>query len=282
MVQEKKSVLITGASSGIGQSCAKLLGQKGFRVYAGIRGTETEAKPSPMGADFIPVCLDVTQPDQVMATFERVSEEVGDLGLFGLINNAGIAVGGPLELIPMDRFDTQMNVNVLGPVRLIQTFLPLLRKAQGRIINISSFAGQLGLPYLSPYCASKFALEAVSDALRVELKPWNIQVSIVEPGCIATPIWEKSVEKANELTKDLSPEQVKLYAPVLDKIFEEALNSGQSGAPPEAVANIILEALTASQAKSRYVVGMDAQLRIMLSKLPDELRDWILLKKIQL
>src|SRR5262245_5535409 len=181
-------IVITGASSGIGR--AMRLDQLGFHVFAGVRNpADGDALKSKSSERLSPVLLDVTSEDSIA----RAARSIGDAPIAGLVNNAGIAVGGPLEMVPIPLWRKQFEVNVIGQVAVTQAFLPLLRVGRGRIVNIGSIAGRSALPFTSPYCSSKFALEGLSDSLRMELRQWGISVSIVEPGSIRTPIWEKSL-----------------------------------------------------------------------------------------
>lgn len=184
-----RAVVITGASTGIGKGCALALDKLGARVFAGVRkeadGAALQAEASER---LTPVMLDVTDGDQIQAAVRLVQEGMGDAGVAGLINNAGIGVGGPLEFIDLDDLRWQMEVNVIGPMAMIRAFMPLIRQGKGRIVNISSIAGRSATPFMGPYSASKHALEALSDPLRVELRLWNIHVSLIEPGAVQTPI----------------------------------------------------------------------------------------------
>lgn len=206
-----QAVVITGAATGIGAACANRLAHTGFHVFAGVRKTEDGAAlQQAIGDQVTPLLLDVTNGEQIAAAQAAVTTMVGERGLAGLVNNAGIAVGGPLEFMPLDEFHRQMEVNVYGALAVTQAFLPLLRQAKGRIINMSSIAGLAASPFLGPYAASKFALEALSDALRLELHPWEIEVVLIEPGNIATPIWQKGLAFADQLEAKL-PAQAQAY-----------------------------------------------------------------------
>ena len=189
----KGAVVITGASTGIGRVCAFHMDKLGFRVFAGIRN-ESDGRSLIEGSAgrITPLLIEVTDSVSALAAADRVAGAVGSAGLSGLVNNAGIVVAGPLEFLPLSELRKQFEVNVLGQIAVTQAFLPLLRQARGRIVNMSSIAGRVAFPYIGPYSASKYALEAISDALRIELLPWGISVSVIEPGDVATPIWKKS------------------------------------------------------------------------------------------
>jgi NAD(P)-dependent dehydrogenase (short-subunit alcohol dehydrogenase family) len=208
-----KTVVITGASTGIGAACAWHLDRLGFTVLAGVRRMEDgEALKAQASTRLQPIILDVTDTKSIEEARQVVAELVGARGVAGLVNNAGIAVAGPLETVPIADLRRQFEVNVIGQVAVTQAFLPLLRRGRGRIVNMGSIAGRAAMPVMGPYSASKFALEALTDALRLEVQQWGIQVSIVEPGAIATPIWTKSGTKAEELETTTSEELKTLYA----------------------------------------------------------------------
>ena len=196
-----RTVLVTGASSGIGEACAERLVRGGWRVVAGVR------TPGAAPAGTEEVLLDVTDPDQIAAAADRVGADAD-----GLVNNAGMAVAAPLELLPLDELRRQLEVNVVGQIAVTQALLPALRNARGRVVLIGSIGGRSALPFLGAYAASKFALEAVSDALRLELRPFGIEVSIVEPGTIATAIWARGGETANQIAAGWNDDQRALYA----------------------------------------------------------------------
>jgi NAD(P)-dependent dehydrogenase (short-subunit alcohol dehydrogenase family) len=206
-----------------------------------------------------------------------VQRVVGEGGLGGLVNNAGIVIGSPLEVIPIPQLRKQLEVNVIGQIAVTQAFLPLLRRARGRIVNMGSIAGRGTIPLLGPYSASKFALEALTDALRMELQPWGIQVSIIEPGAIATPIWEKSAKEAEDLEASVSEESKALYGEAVMRIREATTQAAQRAISTDAVVRAVHHALTASRPRTRYLVGVDAKLRASMVKwLPDRVQDWVL------
>lgn len=258
-----RTAIVTGASSGIGEACAVRLALAGWRVLAGVR-REGDA---PEGTE--EVLLDVTDAEQIRAAAERVDE------LDGLVNNAGIALGSPLELVPVDQLRYQLEVNLVGQVAVTQALLPALRRSKGRIVFIGSIAGRSALPFLAPYAASKHALEAVADSLRLELKPFGISVSIVEPGSIRTAIWGRSAARADELAATQDAELAELYAERVAAFRIVALKRGAGGAPAERVAEVVEEALSAERPHARYLVGRDAKLRAGFERLPDRLRDRI-------
>jgi NAD(P)-dependent dehydrogenase (short-subunit alcohol dehydrogenase family) len=268
-----KSVLITGASTGIGRASALRLDADGWRVFAGVRREENaEALREVASERLVPLILDVTDSEQIAAAAERVGEDLGDAGLDGLLNNAGIGVGGVLEFVQLDDLRRQLEVNVVGQVAVTQPMLPLLRTGRGRIVLISSDNGRWAPPYMGPYAASKFALEALGDVLRVELRRSGVSVSIVEPGSIRTSIWDKGLGAIDEL--DLPEESAMLYGDVVGVLRKAVEQGKRNGIPPERVAEAIHHALTARRPKTRYRVGRDARAMIALrAVLPDRAFD---------
>ena len=233
--------------------------------------------PRKAGPSLIPITLDVTDEPSIAQSVEVVQRVVGEGGLGGLVNNAGIVIGSPLEVIPLPQLRKQLEVNVIGQIAVTQAFLPLLRRGRGRIVNMGSIAGRGTIPLLGPYSASKYALEALTDALRMELQPWGIQVSIIEPGAIATPIWEKSAKEAEGLEASASEEAKALYAEAVIRIREAIAEAAQRAIPPDAVVRAVHHALTAARPHTRYLVGSDAKLRAWMVKwLPDRIQDKLL------
>jgi NAD(P)-dependent dehydrogenase (short-subunit alcohol dehydrogenase family) len=272
------TVVVTGASTGIGAACALDCAGRGMTVFAGVRdplaGESLAAKGGP---SLIPIMLDVTDEQSIMRSTEVVQRVVGEGGLGGLVNNAGIVIGSPLEVIPLSQLRKQLEVNVIGQIAVTQAFLPLLRRGRGRIVNMGSIAGRGTIPLLGPYSASKFALEALTDALRMELQPWGIQVSIIEPGAIATPLWEKSAKEARDIEASVSEEAKALYGEAVVQIRAAIAKAAQRAIAPEAVVRAVHHALTATRPHTRYLVGSDARLRAWMVKwLPDRIQDRLL------
>jgi NAD(P)-dependent dehydrogenase (short-subunit alcohol dehydrogenase family) len=269
------TVVITGASTGIGRACALHLDSLGFDLFAGVRKPEDGERLAAEGSERLrPLQLDITDAAQVEAAAREVGEAVGDRGLAGLVNNAGIAVAAPLEFIPIDELRRQLEVNLIGQVAITQALLPLLRRGKGRVVNIGSIGGRVALPFAGPYAASKFALEALTDSLRRELRGAGVEVSIVRPGGIATPIWDRGLDTANRMRAELPPEAESLYGRALDATTSVAEDIGRNGLPPEAVAKVVEHALTARRPRTRYLVGRDAKMRAALAKvLPDRVFD---------
>jgi NAD(P)-dependent dehydrogenase (short-subunit alcohol dehydrogenase family) len=268
-----RSVLVTGASSGIGEACVVRLRRGGWNVVAGVRRHEDGQRLR--GEGITPLLLDVTSDDQIAAAAEQVGER-----LDGLVNNAGVVVAAPLELLPLGELRGQLEVNLVGQVAVTQALLPALRAARGRVVFIGSIAGRSALPFLGPYAASKFALEAVADSLRVELRPFGIDVVLVRPGTIATSIWAKGETAAGEIVQAWPAEARELYARPVALFREAAAAAGRRAAPPDEVAKVVEHALTAPRPRTRYLVGRDARLRALLERLPDRLRDRLLVRAL--
>lgn len=278
------TVVISGASTGIGAACALALDQRGYRVFAGVRrerdGAALAAKASPR---LTPVLLDVTDSDSIDQARGRIAACVGASGISGLLNNAGIAVPGPIETVPLAEVRRQFEVNVIGQVAMVQAFLPLLRAGRGRIVNMSSIAGIAAMPFLGLYAASKFALEALTDALRLEVRPWGIEVVSIEPGAIATPIWERSAAHAQAMEGAVDPRTLALYREPIEQIRKVVGDAERRAIAPDAVASAVLLALTAPRPRTRYLVGTDAKFRAWLKRLlSDRAQDWLLAKVLKL
>jgi NAD(P)-dependent dehydrogenase (short-subunit alcohol dehydrogenase family) len=260
-----RCVLVTGASSGIGAACVDRLARGGWHVLAGVRTDEDADRLR--GEHVEPVTIDVTDAGSIEAAARRTD------ALAALVNNAGIAISMPVEFLPLEELRHQLEVNLVGQVATIQAFLPHLRAERGRIVNVGSIAGRSSLPFLGAYAASKHALEAITDALRIELQPFGIEVSIVEPGGIATPIWGKGAERFQRLAAALPPELASLYGDRMLRFRDAAAAAGKRGEPADVVARAVEHALTAAKPRTRYVVGRDARRRSRVERLPDRLRD---------
>ncbi|NGZ98723.1 MAG: short-chain dehydrogenase/reductase [Nitrospira sp. WS110] len=277
-----QAVVITGASTGIGAACAIHLDKLGYRVFAGVRKTEDGLALQKNCSDrLVPIELDVTDLFTIQKAHALVLEHIEKGALLGLVNNAGIAVVGPLEAVPLADLRRQLEINVIGQVAVTQIFLPLLRQARGRIINMGSIAGLTTMPLMGPYSASKFALEAITDALRLEVQQWGIHVSIIEPGAIATPIWNKSTIDAAEREAAIKGDLRSLYQPIMTAVRKVVGGASKRAISAEAVAKVVEDALTASTPRTRYLVGTDAKLRALMRKLlsdrlSDRLLSWIL------
>jgi NAD(P)-dependent dehydrogenase (short-subunit alcohol dehydrogenase family) len=325
----RRTVVVTGASTGIGRACALELDRLGFHVFAGVRSDEAGRKLQAEASERLtPLRLDVTNAAEIAAAVEKVEKALaclsrhteqisngvplhgtssaernpppghclfqtaphgpqtcgatsGNTGLAGLVNNAGIAAPGPVELVPIEAWRRQIEVNVLGQVAVTQAFLPLLRRGRGRIVYMSSVSGGLSVPYLGAYCASKFALEAIADSLRVELHPFGIKVSAIEPGPIDTPIWTKAAEANTELASGAAAERLSLYEDALVSSRKISEQSARDALPVERVVRAVVHALTARRPKTRYFIGRGTRFCFKWSRaVPDRLRDWIIRKAL--
>jgi NAD(P)-dependent dehydrogenase (short-subunit alcohol dehydrogenase family) len=279
--QPENFVLITGAAKGIGRASALQMAGQGWRVFAGVRRAEDGvALQQPTPGKLTPLLLDVTDAGQIAQAAQAIAQQVGDAGLAGLVNNAGIVVPGPLEFLPLDEFRRQLEINLIGQLAVTQAVLPLIRQARGRIVNISSIGGLIAGPLLGPYHASKFALEALTDTLRLELKPWGIEVVAIEPGAIATPIWETGAQAADRMIAQMPVQVQALYGKAMTARRASAARQAQQGAPPQIVADAIAHALSAAKPQTRYVVGRDARFAArFIAWLPDRLRDRLILAR---
>jgi NAD(P)-dependent dehydrogenase (short-subunit alcohol dehydrogenase family) len=279
MVATQRAVVITGASTGIGEACALLLDKLGFLVFAGVRqDVDAQLLRQKASPRLIPIFLDVTDVESITSAVATVTNVVGDEGIWGLVNNAGIAVPGPLELLPIPEFRQQMEVNVTGQLAVTQGFLGLLRQGKGRIVNMGSISGRSAAPFLGAYNASKFALEALTDVMRMELRPWEISVSIIEPGAIATPIWGKSFSQADTAQASLPQSALTLYGHAMKAVRKSIEVIASKGIAPDIVAQAVVHALTAKHAKTRYLIGQDAKIQALLKRLlPDKVYDRLIL-----
>jgi NAD(P)-dependent dehydrogenase (short-subunit alcohol dehydrogenase family) len=278
-----RSVLITGASTGIGRATALHLDAAGWRVFAGVRKQEDAATLAAAGsARIVPLILDVLEAEQIEAAAERIGAEAGGR-LDGLVNNAGIAIPGPLETLPLEDFRRQVDLNLTAQVAVTKAMLPLIRPAHGRIVFISSIGGRIAFPLNGAYHAAKFGVEAVGDVFRQELRPWGISVSIVEPGSIDTPIWERGERNAEEIESRGHPDQDELYGEAIAGFRRVVKKLADSGIPAEKVAKVIAHALAAKRPRSRYLVGLDAKIQARLKVvLPTAVLDRIVARSMGL
>jgi NAD(P)-dependent dehydrogenase (short-subunit alcohol dehydrogenase family) len=276
-----RSVLVTGASTGIGRATALRLDGAGWRVFAGVRREEdAEALRQAGGPNLVALILDITEPEQISAALERVRAEAGGR-LDGLVNNAAVAIPSPLETIPIDEFRRQIEVNLTAQVAVTQALLPALRAARGRIVFLSSIGGLQAFPFTGAYHAAKFGIEAVGDVFRQELSPWGIAVSIVEPGSIDTPIWERGERTVADIGG--AEQREALYGKRIEGYRRSVRELAERGIPPAKVAAAIEHALTARRPRPRYLVGLDAKLQARLKPLvPTRLFDRIVARMMHL
>ncbi len=257
MVQSQKgAVVITGTSTGLGRATALLLDKQGYRVFAGVRREEdAESLKQAASGNLTPLIMDVTKAEQIQSASEFVSLAVGDEGVFGLINNAMVAVDGPLECVAIADVKLQFEVAVIGQIAVTQAFLPMIRKAKGRIINISAGCGRLAMPYFGLLSASKFALEAITDTLRMELSSCGVEVLSILPGSFKNKDLADKVEASYQKTlANMSPETKAIYGKYHRIFMEDVVKGNRNGMPIEKVTGVILEALEARKPKRQYFV----------------------------
>lgn len=256
------AVLVTGASSGIGEACALRLDRAGHRVFAGVRDPAAEERLAAAGScRLTPLRLDVTDPDQVHAALEHVERAVGGSGLDGLVNNAGIAVGGPVELVPLDEWRRQFEVNLFGQVGVTQAALGAIRRARGRVVFVSSLVGAVALPLGAPYAASKHAVEALAQSLREELRPWGIRVAVVTPGAVDTPIWDKGLVETDRTIAGMTTDGARLYGGVSARLRDQIVTiRTKPTTSPDEVAAVVSQALFDPRPRYRYAPGLGATL----------------------
>jgi NAD(P)-dependent dehydrogenase (short-subunit alcohol dehydrogenase family) len=272
-----RSVVITGVSTGIGWGTTKVLVENGFRVFGSVRKVaDAERLSEQFGAAFQPLVFDVTDPTAVSAAAAQVGTALSGETLAGLVNNAGVAVAGPLLELPVEEFRRQIEINLIGVVTVSKAFAPLLgtnpslQGKPGRIVNIGSVGGRNATPFMAPYNASKFAVEGLSESLRRELLLFGIDVIVIGPGAVATPIWAK----AEQL--DLAPYQNTPYARALERLRNYMLALGKSGLPPERIGEVVLRALTADRPKVRYAISPQPLQDFIVRTLPKRLVDRII------
>lgn len=271
-----KSIFITGASRGIGLACVHCFSKLGIRVYAGVRKKEDGNKLKKN--DLVtPIIIDVTKRETIEEAYKLILEKQDNL--IGIINNAGVCLPKPLEFLDLSLLNTHLETNLVGPLLVTQTFLPLLKKNNGRIVMVGSMSSQVAHPFLGAYNISKFGLRAMADTYRRELLSSNIIVSLVDPGCTATPMWDNSLNFTRNMLKSL-PEQGKgIYGHAIEKTLESYKNFGKSSTPPEKVAYAIVHAVLSKHPKNNYLVGNDIKLMVFLSKiLPGKMFDKLICK----
>jgi NAD(P)-dependent dehydrogenase (short-subunit alcohol dehydrogenase family) len=278
-----RSVLVTGASTGIGRATAERLNSRGWRVFAGVRSAaDAEALSAVGSGQIVPVMLDVTEAEQIASATQQIASALDGSGLDGLVNNAGVAIPSPLETMPIEDFRRQVEVNLIAQVAVTQALLGQIRLGGGRIVFISSIGGRIAFPLAGAYHATKFGVEAVGDTLRQELRPWRIAVSIVEPGSIATPIWERGERAAEEIGERVGAQE-ELYGEAMASLRKVAKSLAKRGIAPEKVAAVIEDALSARRPHSRYLVGLDAKIQARLKPaIPTPIFDWIVARAMGL
>jgi len=276
-----QAIVVTGASSGIGEASAKLLASTGFAVFAGVRDDAAARELEAAHPQITALRLDVTDAASIAAAYERVRET--GVTLRGLVNNAGISVAGPLEILPIDEVRRQFEVNVFGQIAVTQAFMPMLRASRGRIVFVGSIAGRLAPPLVGAYAASKFALRALTDTLRIELMPAGIDVALIEPGAVKTPIWQKGRNAKDAMVERTGAHPAAVhYATAIEKIVAVTHHAEANGLEAVVVAAAILEALTSRRPRARYVLGTEANIQSIIAWLPPRLRDRLIRKSLKL
>jgi NAD(P)-dependent dehydrogenase (short-subunit alcohol dehydrogenase family) len=265
------AVLVTGASTGIGHATSMLLAQQGYAVYAGVRKEADRERMEAQHPLIRPIILDVTVPADITRSIQTIQEN-GDT-LAGLVNNAGIAVAGPLEFLPIDALRMQLEINTIAPIAMAQVALPLLRESRGRIVIVGSIAGRISAPFVGPYSASKAALAMLADALRQELAPSGISVSLLEFASVKTPIWEKGRRSKDALVASMPPQAMTQYGKLVDAILKQTRREEAQGMNPSVIANTILAALRAPKPRERYLIGKKAKIQAVVAMLPPGTRD---------
>jgi NAD(P)-dependent dehydrogenase (short-subunit alcohol dehydrogenase family) len=277
----KGAIVITGASTGMGEHCALGLAARGYRVFAGVRkAADGEALRSRASGALEPVLLDVTDEAQVREAAHTVERALAGAPLVALWNNAGITVNGPLEFVPLPDLRRQLEVNVIGQVATTQAFLPLVRRAKGRILITGSIGGFFATPMLTPYCMSKYAMEAMADGLRRELRPLGVHVVLLEPGGIQSKIWEKGVSESEAFLQQAPPELLEVYGGLVNAVRRLAPQMAQAAAPPQAVLDCVVDALESSRPKTRYRMGHNSTVQRIVSILPDRWQDMLVARML--
>jgi NAD(P)-dependent dehydrogenase (short-subunit alcohol dehydrogenase family) len=271
-----RSVLITGASSGIGRATALRMDAAGWLVFAGVRSErDAQALEAEASSRLCPLKLDITSAEQIAAAVERVSSRVGEDGLDGLVNNAGITIPCPLEVMPPDDFQRLIAVNLTGQFATTQALLPQLRAAKGRIVFVSSISGRKAMPMLAGYSASKAGLNTLADGFRQELRRWKVGVSIIEPGAVETPIWDRGESELESAVGRSSVDAEHLYGQLIERARGLADRALDKRISPQHVVAAIEHALTANRPRSRYLVGLDARGQALAIRLvPDRVLDF--------
>ncbi|KAA0234874.1 MAG: hypothetical protein JJLCMIEE_01050 [Acidimicrobiales bacterium] len=270
------AVSVTGTSSAR-RACALALRSRGFEVYASVRSdTDADALESD-DAHIHPLRLDLKDDASIDGAVTSLAEAIGERGLYCLVNNAGIALGGPLEHLPIEYWRDQLAANVIGQVALTRALLPMIRRGRGRIVFVGSISGRVATPLLGPYCASKAAIESVADTLRNELWPWRIPVSLVEPGGVRTPIWDKARSLVATLEQELPEQALQDYAGAIENMRQGIESQERSAVSPEKVAAVVERVVLTPRPRARCVVGLDAHVTGLLARyLPSRPRDYLI------
>jgi NAD(P)-dependent dehydrogenase (short-subunit alcohol dehydrogenase family) len=266
-----RAILVSGASTGIGEATVLAATRAGMRVYAGVRTTADAERIAGLHGNVRAVQLDVTDAASIEAAVNVVRAD--RVALSGLVNNAGVALGGPIESLSLDALRAEFEVNCFGAIALTQAALPLLRLQPSRIVFVGSVSGRLAVPYLAAYSASKFALRAFADALRIELKPSAIDVCLIEPGSVATPIWRKGRAMRDAMLARLPANAPDYYRTAIENLVRATEGEERSGLPPAVIADAIVHALTDRKPKAHRIIGLPARLGAAIALLPPSLHD---------
>lgn len=271
---ENEFIVVSGASTGMGAATARELAGRGYTVLAGVRRpVDADAMRAP-GIE--PVILDITDPAHVAALVDRIASDEHGRTLRAVVNNAGIAVNAPVETLPLDQWRHQFEVNLFGHIALTQAMLPFLHRSRGRIVNIGSVGGKVAFGTYGAYAGTKFALEAVSDALRRELAPHGVQVVVVEPGGVKTEMTGHGIERARAFVEEMTPDQRRRYGGLMQAVINQSIAFTEGGETAENAARVIATAVTAPRPRTRYTIGRDAAMLTRLSRiLPDRALDRI-------
>ncbi len=273
MACEHPHVLVTGTSSGIGEATMTAAAEAGWHVFAGDRADgDRETRTSGTGL-ITPLHLDITVPDDVSAAAEQIQAHVGDRGLTGLANIAGIGIPGPLEILPLDQLRRAFEVDFFGQVAVTQAMLPLIRDAKGRIVFIGSLIDRLTIPFMGSLATTKSAVAALADTWRQELAPWGIHVALVEPGFISTGANRTTKELMDQTIADLTPEQDALYGDMFRTMVARGYKTQESGSSPDGVAHVIMTALTSKHPMDHILTGSKAHVGALVGDLPSPLQD---------
>jgi NAD(P)-dependent dehydrogenase (short-subunit alcohol dehydrogenase family) len=279
------SILVTGSSTGIGEACALHFDRLGWQVFAGVRRDQDGDRLRAQAVGRLhPVSIDVTDPASVKQVAKEVETALDGRGLTAVVNNAGVAVGGPVEYVPLDEWRRQLEVNVIGQLAVTQAILPLIRRsgAQGRIVFMGSIGGRISSPLIAPYNASKHAIEAIAESMRHELASTGIRVVVVEPGAVRTPIWDKGQASADDIEAALPADAVERYGAAIADLRRAMTFQARTGVEPAIVAGVVEKAVTSSRPAARYLVGRDAKLMATIARfLPDRTRDAVARRLLQ-
>lgn len=277
--QAQELVVVTGASSGIGRASAQRLAADGFHVLAGVRNQDDAAKLRTQSIE--PVILDITDADALRALADRVATDSAGRLLRAVVNNAGIAVNGPVETVPLDEWRRQFEVSVIGQIAVTQALIPALLASRGRVINIGSLGGKVAMPGFGPYSAAKFAMEAVTDALRREMEPQGLKVIVITPGAVSTGMSDQGMATVSRLARLMTSDQHRRHGPLIDGVKAQIEAFARDGVPAEQAATVVSQALRDSKPRIRYTVGRDAAVMSrMVSFMPDRILDRVLRRQM--